>query len=99
MGPRRVTVLLEIETDLPLSALGRRARWTHQDAEMEGAHWEVQQVEVNGIQDGTPRREKSGPALEGVTDSVGDGNGARGRAARPPGVPAAGPGAGRPASA
>ena len=59
MGPRRVTVLLELETDLPLAALARRARWTHQDAEIEGAHWEVHQVEVNVIRDGKPRRQKS----------------------------------------
>ena len=59
MGPRRVTVLLEVETDLALVALGRRARWTHQDAEIEGAHWEVHQVEVNVIRDGKPRRQKS----------------------------------------
>jgi len=59
MGPRRVTVLLEVETDLRLAALARRARWTHQDAEIEGAHWEVHQVEVNVIRDGKPRRQKS----------------------------------------
>ena len=54
-----MTVLLEVETDLRLAALARRARWTHQDAEIEGAHWEVHQVEVNVIRDGKPRRQKS----------------------------------------
>ena len=59
MGPRRVTVLLEIETDLPLTALGRRARWTHDDAEVQGSHWDVQQVQVNVVRYGPKRRSKT----------------------------------------